>query len=552
MSLLSIVLDPILGPLIAFGVIAIVHFVPFFVDHFGYRKNEIPGPFLAQISDLWLAQQAARGKRSEAVHEVHKKLGSFVRIAPNHISISDPDALQVIYAHGNGTLKTEFYDAFVSIRRGLFNTRDRAEHTRKRKVISHIFSPKNVQDFEPNVRSAMAKLFLQLDKIIGAPEGTRSYLGTNYFRKKNGRAFLDILPWFNYVAFDIIGDLVFGEPFGMIDAARDVAAVAKGGESSNFQTSSGSASTTVFPKNTGEKDASQSGAEVTYIPAIRILNERGDFSATLGTIPPWARPYVKKLPWFKKGDKATQNLAGLAIAAVNRRLTNPTDRVDLLTRLQEGKDDSGQPLGKEELTAEALTQLIAGSDTTSNSSCAIIYYLARSPRALSKLQQELDEALGESNDIPWFEQLKKLPYLEACINEGLRLHSTSSLGLPRSVPAGGLTVCGKFFPEGAILSVPSYTLHRREDVWGDDAEEYRPERWLELDQTVLQKSFNPFSFGPRACVGRNLASMELLVIIASFVRKYDVILEYPRDPLETREGFLRKPLGCVVGLKQRN
>ncbi|KAG9049268.1 hypothetical protein FS837_010804 [Tulasnella sp. UAMH 9824] len=548
MSLLSILLDPLLGPLIAFGIIAVVHAVPFLVDRFGYRKNGIPGPFLAQLSDFWLARQAARGKRSEAVHEEHKKYGSFVRIAPNHISISDPEALQVIYAHGNGTLKTEFYDAFVSIRRGLFNTRDRAEHTRKRKVISHIFSPKNVQDFEPNIRSAMAKLFVQLDNIIGAPEGTKSYLGTNYFRKKNSRAFLDILPWFNYVAFDIIGDLVFGEPFGMIDAARDMAAVAKG----------------------GEKDASQSGAEVTYIPAIRILNERGDFSATLGTIPLWARPYVKKLPWFQKGDKACQNLAGvrlsalppvstevdpglqLAIAAVNRRLNNPTDRVDLLTRLQQGKDDSGQPLGKEELTAEALTQLIAGSDTTSNSSCAIIYYLARSPRAMSKLQQELDEALGESTDIPWFEQLKKLPYLEACINEALRLHSTSSLGLARSVPAGGLTVCGRFFPEGAILSVPSYTLHRREDVWGDDAEEYRPERWLEIDQNTLQKAFNPFSFGPRACVGRNLASMELLVIIASFVRKYDVILEYPQDQLETREGFLRKPLGCVVGLKQRH
>ncbi|KAG8990574.1 hypothetical protein FRB90_001704, partial [Tulasnella sp. 427] len=342
-SLLTIVFDPVLGPLIALSAIAIVHFVPFYLDRLGYRKNGIPGPFLAQVSDFWLVQQAASGKRSESVHEEHKKYGSFVRIAPNHISISDPDALQVIYAHGNGTLKTEFYDAFVSIRRGLFNTRDRAEHTRKRKVISHIFSPKNVQDFEPNIRSAMAKLFLQLDKIISAPEGTRSYLGTNYFRKKQDRAYLDILPWFNYVAFDVIGDLVFGEPFGMIDAARDVAAVAKG----------------------GEKDASQSGAEVTYIPAIRILNERGDFSATLGTVPVWARPYVKKLPWFKKGDKACQNLAGLAIAAVNRRLDNPTDRVDLLARLQQGKDDNGVPLGKEELTAEALTQLIAGSDTTS-------------------------------------------------------------------------------------------------------------------------------------------------------------------------------------------
>ncbi|KAG8937897.1 hypothetical protein FRC00_010612 [Tulasnella sp. 408] len=463
MSLLSILLDPLLGPLIACGIIVVVHAVPFFVDRFGYRKSGIPGPFLAQLSDSWLARQAASGKRSEAVHEEHKKYGSFVRIAPNHISISDPEALQVIYAHGNGTLKTEFYDAFVSIRRGLFNTRDRAEHTRKRKVISHIFSPKNVQDFEPNIRSAMAKLFVQLDKIINAPEGTKSYLGTNYFRKKNSRAFLDILPWFNYVAFDIIGDLVFGEPFGMIDAARDMAAVAKGGELRELGTlyhvePIAVAQSFLDTKYAGEKDASQSGAEVTYIPAIRILNERGDFSATLGTIPPWARPYVKKLPWFQKGDKACQNLAGLAIAAVNRRLNNPTDRVDLLARLQQGKDDSGQPLGKEELTAEALTQLIAGSDTTSN------------PRALSKLQQELDEALGESTDLPWFEQLKKLPYLEACINEALR---------------------------------------------------------------------------------RNLASMELLVIIASFVRKYDVILEYPQDQLETREGFLRKPMGCVVGLKQR-
>ena len=61
--------------------------------------------------------------------------GTFVRIAPNHLSISDPDALQIVYGHGTGTLKSDFYDAFVSIRRGLFNTRDRAEHTRKRKPL---------------------------------------------------------------------------------------------------------------------------------------------------------------------------------------------------------------------------------------------------------------------------------------------------------------------------------------------------------------------------------------------------------------------------------
>ena len=121
------------------------------------------------------------------------------------------------------------HNSFVWCEQGLFNTRDRAEHTRKRKIISHIFSPKNVADFEPNVRSAMSALFKQLDLICSAPEDTKSYLGHAYFRKRQGRAWLDILPWFNYVAFDIIGDLVFGEPFGMIASGKDVAAVAAGG-----------------------------------------------------------------------------------------------------------------------------------------------------------------------------------------------------------------------------------------------------------------------------------------------------------------------------------
>ena len=96
-----------------------------------------------------------------------------------------------------------------------------------------------------------------------------------------------------------------------------------------------------------------------------------------------------------------------------------------------------------------------------------------------------------------YESVKKLKYLEACINESLRLHSTSSLGLPRLVPKAGLEVCGKFFKEGTVLSVPSYTIHRDSGVWGEDVNVYRPERWFERDPTAIQKTFNPFSFGPR-------------------------------------------------------
>lgn len=137
-----------------------------------------------------------------------------------------------------------------------------------------------------------------------------------------------------------------------------------------------------------------------------------------------------------------------------------------------------------------------------SSTCAILYYLARNRHVQDKLQRELDEQLGTEDEVATtVSQVKHLPYLDACINEGLRLHSTSSLGLPRIVPEGGLTVCGQLFLEGTVLSVPSYTIHRNTMVWGEDVEIYRPERWFECDHAAIQKTFNPFSVGPRLVAG---------------------------------------------------
>jgi len=184
--------------------------------------------------------------------------------------------------------------------------------------------------------------------------------------------------------------------------------------------------------------------------------------------------------------------------------------------------------------------------------CAIIYYLALNRHAQRKLQKELDEQLGAEDElVATGQQVKHLPYLDTCINEGLRLHSTSALGLPRVVPNGGLTVMDHYFPAGTVLSVPSYSIHRDARIWGEDFEDYRPERWFEQDQADIQKTFNPFSIGPRACVGRNLAFLELQIIIGSIMRRFDIVLASPNQELKTREGFLRKPLGCNVGIKRR-
>lgn len=125
------------------------------------------------------------------------------------------------------------------------------------------------------------------------------------------------------------------------------------------------------------------------------------------------KPYAKHLPdpFFSQGMKAIENLAGMAVARVKTRLEfgNPDGRVDLLQRLIEGKDETGQPLGRQELTAEALTQLIAGSDTTSNTNTALLYHVCKNPAIVKKLQQELDEAIPDVDSLPSFDQVKGLP-----------------------------------------------------------------------------------------------------------------------------------------------
>ncbi|CAE6459559.1 unnamed protein product, partial [Rhizoctonia solani] len=168
------------------------------------------------------------------------------------------------------------------------------------------------------------------------------------------------------------------------------------------------------------------------------------------------------------------------------------------------------------------------------------FYIASNPDIKEKLQRELDsidtdssaETVGFDGDqsscpIPRFEQVKNLPYLNACVKEALRLYSTVGAGLPRVVPEGKtITIAGQTFNAGSVISVPSYCTNRS-GVWGPDAETYRPERWLEDGASSLNKYFAAFSTGPRGCVGRNLANLNLLLISSTFFSRYDVELASP-------------------------
>ncbi|KAK0482260.1 cytochrome P450 monooxygenase [Armillaria novae-zelandiae] len=512
-----------------FVLVVLVHLVPYLVDSHGLRSY--PGPLIAKFSDAWLGYMTYKGHRSEIVHDLHMKYGPFVRLAPNHVSVALPDAQNIIYGHGNGALKSSFYEAYrISSSYNMFTTQDRQIHTRKRKIVSHSFSQKNVLEFEPHVRHFVGQLLKQWDRLYdkALKGGTSGQEGEGWIGRE-GRLWLDCFPWMGYLAFDIIGDLAFGAPFGMVKAAKDIVQVPAD-----------------QPAVMGSYGQTGGKYVVKEVQAIK----GGDYAtATIGVIPKWLRLLLKRAPIFKQDKEDFRVIFGMATIGISKRMQVPSDRNDLLSKLQAGRDEQGLPIGQDELTTEAFSFLIAGSDTTSISTCAIIYYLACTPDAQDKLHKELDEHLD--SDVATAERVKKLSYLDACINEGLRLHCTVGIGLHRIAADPGMMISGKCFSGGTVVSAPIYTIHRDPTVWGDDVEKYRPERWFECDSAAMSKAFTPFSVGPRACIGRNLAMLELQIIISSILKRFHFVLENPEQILEVKEGMLRKPTGCRVGMKRR-
>jgi benzoate 4-monooxygenase len=149
--------------------------------------------------------------------------------------------------------------------------------------------------------------------------------------------------------FDILSDLAFGSPFGMIENASDVLPLVKSRSDGSVTYGGGRAK-----------------GDVEYFPIVKVIRERDYYVASLGDLPKWLWPILKKIhPWYHTGDTAAVNLAKLAVTVVRQRLETPTDRVDILGRLIQGKDDEGKPMGLLELAGEAAVYISAATGTTS-------------------------------------------------------------------------------------------------------------------------------------------------------------------------------------------
>lgn len=322
-----------------------------------------------------------------------------------------------------------------------------------------------------------------------------------------------------YLSFDITGDLLFSEPFGMLENGSDLV-----------------------------KIENKPGS---YVSMMNSLAQRSAAVATLGVLP-WLKPHAHLLPdpFFHKGMDGLQNLLGVTSSHVKERMAAAQDNHDdWLSLLLRARDEHGELLKFEEIASESLTLFMAAIETVSNTLSAMMYYLATSPSSLQKLQAEVDSVLVSGTVTP-FAQVRALPYLDAVLNETMRLHSVLGIGLPREVlpRSKGVYLDSFYFPPGTVLSVPIYAIHRSKDIWGQDANDFRPERWEKLSDRQ-KTAFMPFGHGPAACVGRNLAEVEMKMIAATLVRRYS--FRPMNSRVESTEGTTRKILKVDIGIKRR-
>ncbi|EGR44824.1 uncharacterized protein TRIREDRAFT_69648 [Trichoderma reesei QM6a] len=259
-------------------------------------------------------------------------------------------------------------------------------------------------------------------------------------------------------------------------------------------------------------------------PAIKGVHESMLAIGVLGTVP-WLLSMISKVPGAAAGFSrfttwCHQQLQEKRKATVLKN-RDPRDIISwLIKSLNEG--DPSAPPGEMAIQEDARLLIIAGSDTTSAALANALYFLASNPDTYQHLQATLrNQCPGGIQD--WSYE-KRIPYLDYVIQETLRLKPSVPGGLPRVAPPEGLMIDDEFIPGGTVVAVPTFTVQRDPRFW-PDPNAFRPERW---DGLSTEKSpWLPFTRGQWACPGRNLAMMEMRMVLSHIALQYNVSFADP-------------------------
>lgn len=330
------------------------------------------------------------------IHEIHKKYGSFVRVAPNEISVAHNDGWVDIYCRRPGHLPFPknpiWWGELPGRAPSIVSAPTLKDHKRMRDLISFCFTPTALQAQEPAIS-------LHVNKMI-------DQLRERCLKTGSKTAIVNIVDWFSFVTFDIAGDLGFAESFHCLDGS-------------------------------------------TMHPWLAELFSYGKIGALVAALRHYMflfRLFMRSIP--KKTMEASQANYNWGVEKTNRRLNREVQREDWMKQILHNSDEEhGQNLSIEELESNMYLMNFAGSDTCATVLSGTANHLIKTPHAMEALVKEVRSAYSSPLEMT-FNSLQQLPYLNAVVQEGLRMCPPNPSGLQHIVPEGGDTVLGNWLPAG--------------------------------------------------------------------------------------------------------
>ncbi|GME33993.1 hypothetical protein G7Y89_g3922 [Neofusicoccum parvum] len=475
---------PALLAYILVSLLAIITYVVYQL-HLSPLKS-VPGPLWAKLSPWWRVVKVSTGNWQQHSIDLHEKYGRIVRIAPNEISITDPEAINKVYGHtGHSWRKAKWYHTWdpgdkVKGPHPLFNDTNVSRHREHRRMLSRAYSMTYSLGLETYIDPVITCFMKKMHSLVGSK--------------------LDLSIWAQFLAYDVMSELAFGQPWRLMEKGYDELRLL---ESVHVHMACASVSGWTWKQ----------------------------YRAAFFALPRWIlnNTILKRLK--KTIDRHPRGVIE-DIVRKNLRLSANPDRRDLLAHFVSIEKPDGRPLTQLEIFGESMTVVNAGADTSAISFRAAVRYIASSPRVCKRLQQEIDEAAadGRLSDVVQYSEAQNLPYFQAVLKEALRIFPAVGFDLPRRAPKGGTQLAGIWLPENSVVAVNAWSLHRNRDIYGEDAKEFRPERWLEGDHRLMDACFGSFGFGNRTCVGKNLALLELNKMLPTLFRDFDVDICHPDQP----------------------
>ena len=330
------------------------------------------------------------------------------------------------------------------------------------------------------------------------------------------------MQWY---AFDVISSITFNNRFGFMEQETDVNNIIAAIEGRLVYNSIIGQVSWLHPYLFGNSVVAWLAS---FIPSIAILNSSRYIIALT----------AKQLERYQSKDM------------------NNVELQDLLARFKRFKDGE-QIMDESELLSHTSGNIFAGSDTTAASLRALFYYLNRTPVAHKRLLAEIDKAhrKGQLSDPVTFAEAQGLTYLQVCIKEALRMHPAVGLLLERVVPEGGIDFGGTWLPEGTVVGMNPWTASRDKVTYGEDAYEFRPERWLEADEEqlkVMDRNFLAFGGGTRTCLGRNISMLEMSKLVPQVLRRFDFELSHPEKEWTLHDYWFVRQTGLICRVKRRH